>query len=164
MNNKVNGISQRRIVTSPFFLSTHTIKKESGRNALQTHEFFQKGPCGGLYLNMISWLEGNEVRVLLVQPMTWFFSSELASVGDFISSHWAAGSMYWLVSFSFEGQFYQRRSHRNAVFAGYEQMRQCPLFGLNVPESFRSQIKFSSVRQKTYFECVYMHIIRLVQK
>lgn len=50
-------------------------------NSLQTHEFCQKGPCGGLIFYPIAWLEENEVRMLLVQPMTQFFSSELASVG-----------------------------------------------------------------------------------
>ena len=54
--------------------------------------------------------------------MTWFFSRELALVGDFISLHYAAGNAYWFISFSFEGQLYQRWSHRNAVFAEYERM------------------------------------------
>lgn len=88
MSNKVNGVSQKRIAISIILPSTHIKKKKKkGKNSLQTYEFYWKGPCGRLILIMIPWLEGNEVGLLLVQSMTWFFSSELASVGDFISSH-----------------------------------------------------------------------------
>lgn len=67
----------------------HTYQKErkNEENSLQTQEFCQKGPCGRLILIMISWLEGNEVGLLPAQSIAWFSSSELASVGDFISSH-----------------------------------------------------------------------------
>lgn len=70
-----------------YFYWAHIPERKNEENSLQTQEFCQKGPCGRLILIMISWLEGNEVGLLPAQSIAWFFSSELASVGDFISSH-----------------------------------------------------------------------------